>query len=45
MDRGQENGGQWKRGGREWKQRTKEGKQEEIAEHLSGDRGQGNTGP
>ena len=31
MDRGQENGGRWKRGGREWKQRTKDGKQEETA--------------
>ena len=44
MDRGQENGRQWKRGGREWKQRTEESKQEETAEHLSGDRGQGDTG-
>ena len=29
MDKGQENGGQWKQGGRELKQRTEEGKQED----------------
>ena len=61
MDRGQENGGQGKRGAGEWKQRTEESKQTDIIsqprrstrghelvsnlpEHLSGDRGRGDTG-
>ena len=42
MDRGQENGGAWERGGGEWRQRTEEDKQEETAGTGDrGDRGQG----
>ena len=40
MDRGQENGGAWERGGGEWRQRTEEDKQQETAgTGHSGDRG------